>query len=136
MKAYSALANFVFGLFACGASAGAITYDPPVSAKANGGASCFVGDRLSKPSSEPPPLVRYPPMYPERCVRRAKRSETVDLLFDVGPDGTTCNVRIAATTNECLNEAAAKAVLKWKYTATEYGAADIETKMTMQLSSP
>jgi TonB family protein len=131
-----ALSSFLVGLSAWGASAETVTYDPPFLADANGGETCFFGERSAEPVAEPTPLVRYPPKRPKRCLRRANPSETVTLLFDIGPDGTTCNVRIAATTNECLNEAAAKAVLRWKYTATENGAADIETKMTMQLSSP
>lgn len=136
MRLFLALASFLAGLSAWGVSAETVTYDPPFLADANGGESCFIGDRSAEPVAEPAPLVRYAPRRPKRCLRRANPSETVTLLFDVGPGGTTCNVRIAATTNECLNEAAAKAVLRWKYAASENGAADIETKMTMQLSSP
>jgi len=67
------------------------------------------------PDRDAQPLVRIPPQYPERCMARAKASETVFVEFDVTPDGTTTNIRVVDTTNSCLNSAATKSVERWKY---------------------
>lgn len=67
------------------------------------------------PDRDAQPLVRIPPQYPERCMQRAKASETVFVEFDVTPDGTTTNIKVVDTTNSCLNSAATRSVERWKY---------------------
>jgi TonB family protein len=61
------------------------------------------------------PIVRVPPVYPSKCERRAADREGVLVEFDVSEGGTTENVRIPESTNECFNEAAKTAVAKWRY---------------------
>lgn len=67
------------------------------------------------PDRDAQPLVRIPPQYPERCMQRARPSETVFVEFDVTPEGTTTNIRVIDSTNSCLNSAAVKSVERWKY---------------------
>ncbi|MEM6537294.1 MAG: energy transducer TonB [Pseudomonadota bacterium] len=67
------------------------------------------------PDRDAQPLVRIPPQYPERCMSRAKPTESVFVEFDVTPDGTVTNVRVLDTSNSCLNRAAIRAVQRWKY---------------------
>jgi len=67
------------------------------------------------PDRDAQPLVRIPPSYPERCMSRASSSETVSVVFDVSPDGRTTNIKVADSTNSCLNRAAMRSVERWKY---------------------
>lgn len=67
------------------------------------------------PDRDAQPLVRIPPVYPERCKQRAGPRETVFVEFDVTPEGTTTNIRVIESTNSCLNSAATKSVERWKY---------------------
>jgi len=67
------------------------------------------------PDRDAQPLVRIPPQYPERCMSRASSSESVVVIFDVTPDGQTTNIKIADSTNSCLNRAAIRSVGRWKY---------------------
>ncbi len=67
------------------------------------------------PDRDAQPLVRIPPQYPERCMTRAKASETVFVEFDVTPEGTTTNIKVVESSNSCLNSAASKSVERWKY---------------------
>lgn len=67
------------------------------------------------PDRDAQPLVRIPPQYPERCMSRASASETVQVQFDVTPDGQTTNITVVDTTNSCLNRAAMRSVERWKY---------------------
>jgi len=67
------------------------------------------------PDRDAQPLVRIPPVYPERCMTRAKPKESVIVEFDVTPEGTTTNIRIADSTNSCLNSSAKRSVERWKY---------------------
>lgn len=67
------------------------------------------------PDRDAQPLVRIPPQYPERCMSRADASETVQVQFDVTPDGQTTNITVVDTTNSCLNRAAMRSVERWKY---------------------
>ena len=67
------------------------------------------------PDRDAQPLVRIPPQYPERCMSRAKTTETVFVEFDVTPEGTVTNVRVVDTSNSCLNRAAIRSVERWKY---------------------
>lgn len=81
---------------------------PTISANLNIG-SGFNPDRDAQP------LVRIPPQYPERCMGRAAKSESVALQFDVTPEGTTTNVTVVDSSNSCLNSAAIRSVERWKY---------------------
>lgn len=67
------------------------------------------------PDRDAQPLVRIPPQYPERCMSRADSSETVQVQFDVTPDGQTTNITVVDSTNSCLNRAAMRSVERWKY---------------------
>lgn len=67
------------------------------------------------PDRDAQPLVRIPPQYPERCMSRAKPSESVMVQFDVTPDGQTTNIEAVDSTNSCLNRAAIRSVERWKY---------------------
>jgi protein TonB len=67
------------------------------------------------PDRDAQPLVRIPPQYPERCMASAKARESVQLEFDVTPEGTTTNIRVVGSTNSCLNREAARSVERWKY---------------------
>ena len=67
------------------------------------------------PDRDAQPLVRIPPQYPERCMNRAKASESVLVQFDVTPDGQTTNITTVESSNSCLNRAAERSVERWKY---------------------
>lgn len=67
------------------------------------------------PDRDAQPLVRIPPQYPERCMSRAKASESVLVQFDVTPDGQTTNISTVESSNSCLNRAAERSVERWKY---------------------
>ncbi|GJL91288.1 energy transducer TonB [Hyphococcus sp.] len=67
------------------------------------------------PDRDAQPLVRIPPQYPERCMTRAKASESVMVQFDVTPDGQTTNITTVESSNSCLNRAAERSVERWKY---------------------
>ena len=127
------IAAAIFGVAPTASIAETIEYEPPLLAENNGGLSCFEGNRLMDAGLEVQSLKRFPPLYPERCIRNASPVETVSVLFDVGPDGKTCNIRFAATTNDCLNEAVAKSVRRWRYDKSPAGGPDISSNVTMQL---
>jgi TonB family protein len=61
------------------------------------------------------PLVRVPPAYPERCMRRARNTEVIVLEFDVSEEGYTENVHIIDSSNRCLEKTAIESVKKWRY---------------------
>ena len=67
------------------------------------------------PDRDAQPLVRIPPQYPDRCMSRAKASESVAVQFDVTPDGQTTNITVVDSSNSCLNRAAIRSVERWKY---------------------
>ncbi len=67
------------------------------------------------PDRDAQPLVRIPPQYPERCMTRAKDTESVLVQFDVTPDGQTTNISTVESSNSCLNRAAERSVERWKY---------------------
>ncbi|MEO1015037.1 MAG: energy transducer TonB [Pseudomonadota bacterium] len=91
------------------------------------------------PDRDAQPLVRIPPQYPERCMSRAKATETVFVEFDVTPDGTVTNVRVLDSTNSCLNRAAVRSVERWKYQPkivdnTAQARRGVQTAITFQLA--
>ena len=53
--------------------------------------------------------------YPGKCIERAEALETVSIHFDIAVDGTTENVSALTSTNQCLNEAALRAVEDWTF---------------------
>lgn len=85
------------------------------------------------------PIKRIPPYYPEKCIARANKSESVTLVFDLTKGGRTENIRVVNSTNKCLNKAAIKAVSRWRYRerivdGEPVARKDIETVVTFQLS--
>lgn len=67
------------------------------------------------PDRDAQPLVRIPPQYPQRCMDRARDTETVVLEFDVTPEGSVVNPEVLDSTNSCFNRAAIRAVQRWRY---------------------
>lgn len=67
------------------------------------------------PDRDAQPLVRIPPQYPDRCMSRASALESVQVQFDVTPDGQTTNISVVDSSNSCLNRAAIRSVERWKY---------------------
>jgi len=67
------------------------------------------------PDRDAQPLVRIPPQYPQRCMDRARNTETVVLEFDVTPEGSVVNPEVLESTNSCFNRAAIRAVQRWRY---------------------
>mgnify|MGYP000365610811 CR=1 FL=1 len=61
------------------------------------------------------PLVRVQDAYPEKCMYRAAQQETVVVVFDVTEEGTTQNIRITESTNDCFNQTVIRSVGRWKY---------------------
>ncbi|GEM_PF-821055 len=67
------------------------------------------------PDRDAQPLVRIQDAYPERCMARAKNSESVTVQFDVTPEGTTTNVQVIDSTNRCFDRTVIRSVGRWKY---------------------
>ena len=61
------------------------------------------------------PIMRVPPEYPERCMRRARSIETVLVRFDVTETGETENIQVYDSTEVCLNKSAIQSVEQWRY---------------------
>ena len=64
------------------------------------------------------PKVRVPPRDFGRCLSRnssRKTVESVQLEFDVAPDGRTTNVRALESTDRCFERHAVEAVEAWSY---------------------
>ena len=63
----------------------------------------------------PKHIIRYPPIYPERC--RAKELEgRVVLEFDISPTGSVENARvIESAPTSCFDRASIKAIKQWKF---------------------
>ncbi|NOX82590.1 MAG: TonB family protein [Alphaproteobacteria bacterium] len=83
-----------------------------------------------------PKLIRSKaPRYPARCERRAAELETVTVFFDVTPEGRTANARAGVSTNACFNEAALRAISKWRFEPeTTNGAARLSTNRRATLN--
>lgn len=85
------------------------------------------------------PIIRYPPRYPERCIRRASSKEIIHIGFDVTREGTTENIHVIDSSNSCMDKAAMQAVEKWRYhPKTVNGEAvvrkGVETEITLELA--
>lgn len=63
----------------------------------------------------PTPLVRIPPVFPDRFLR-GDVSGFCKILFDVSPEGQPMNIQTTLCTNTQLKSATVKSVQKWKYT--------------------
>lgn len=60
-------------------------------------------------------LYREPPLYPNRCQRRAGEYEWVVLEYDISSDGIPENISIYESSNSCFDSAAVNAVKKWRF---------------------
>lgn len=78
------------------------------------GADLNIGSGFN-PDRDAQPLVRIPPQYPQRCQRSARLLETVVVEFNVTPEGNVINPSVVNTTNACFNQAAMRAVTRWRY---------------------
>jgi TonB family protein len=74
------------------------------------------------PAAAPAPAARLPLVGIKRDrpvvtaeLLREKQSGLVTVAFDVNPDGSTGNVRVASSTNRKLNSVAMEAVRQWRY---------------------
>lgn len=67
------------------------------------------------PDRDAQPLVRIQNPYPDRCMSRAKDSESVTVQFDVTPDGATTNIQVVDSSNSCFNRTVTRSVERWKY---------------------
>ncbi len=83
-----------------------------------------------------PKLIRSKaPRYPARCARKATELETVTIFFDVTPDGRTANARAGVSSNACFNEAALRAIAKWRFEPeTTNGVARLSTNRRATLN--
>lgn len=78
------------------------------------GADLNIGTGFN-PDRDAQPLVRIPPQYPQRCQRSARPMETVVVEFNVTPEGNVVNPTVINATNSCFNQAAMRAVTRWRY---------------------
>lgn len=65
----------------------------------------------------PKPIERIPPVYPQRCETLANPVETVEVAFNVTRRGVVTAARVAASSNQCFNEAALNAIRRWAFEA-------------------
>ena len=61
------------------------------------------------------PKKRARPNYPDRCYRGAYQDERVLVRFDVTTAGTTRNIEVVESSNDCFNDAALESVDTWQY---------------------
>lgn len=78
------------------------------------GADLNIGSGFN-PDRDAQPLVRIPPQYPQRCQRAAGVLETVVVEFNVTPEGNVVSPTVVSATNACFNQAAMRAVTRWRY---------------------
>lgn len=60
------------------------------------------------------PIIKLAPQYPEACKARGAQG-VVLVQFDVTDRGEVTNVRVISSDHRCLDRAAIKAVMGWKY---------------------
>jgi TonB family protein len=58
--------------------------------------------------------VQEPPILPP-ALQRNLQPGSVKVSFDVQPDGTTSDVKVASSTNRRLNAASVAAVSSWRF---------------------
>lgn len=90
------------------------------------------------PDRDAQPVVRIPPMYPDRCESRAQPVEYVVVQFDVTPEGAVVNPRVVNSSNSCFERAAMQSVSRWKYQPKVEGGQPkprfgVQTQITFQL---
>lgn len=79
---------------------------------------------------EAAPSERVTPVYPQRCEESAAPHETVIVAFNVSSRGTVSDARVASSTNTCFNQAAIRAIVRWRFTPrTVNGAPTIAADM-------
>jgi TonB family protein len=86
------------------------------------------------------PLLRVPPVYPEKCLNIADNFEKVVVEFDVTAEGTTENPRVVESTKKCFHASALKSVEDWRFRPMiRDGAATprpgVQTQITYELTS-
>ncbi len=103
--------------------------------------SALIADAPAAPSVRVPVIVEpklirsKAPRYPARCERKAAELETVTVFFDVTPQGRTANARAGVSSNACFNEAALRAISKWRFEPeTTNGAARLSTNRRATLN--
>lgn len=67
------------------------------------------------PQSAPKAIDRIDPIYPQRCETLANPVETVEVAFNVTRRGVVTAARVAASSNQCFNEAALNAIRRWSF---------------------
>ena len=113
-----------------------VLYDPPIQFEFKRPGKCKRSFPPKESSSDNQYLkYRCPPRYPERCMRRAGTFEVVKVLFDVDTDGRPVNIRVPASTEECLNKSAALSVARWLYDPSDGARKDVETTITYELAN-
>jgi TonB family protein len=60
-------------------------------------------------------IERIAPIYPQRCETLANPVETVEVAFNVTRRGVVTSARVAASSNQCFNEAALNAIRRWQF---------------------
>lgn len=102
----------------------ASTPTPAVSQPASQPDAVPAGDTGPDPVRQPDPvpdiidarLIRsIGPEYPVRCQGGAAALETVSVIFDVTAAGRPANARVTASSDDCFEDAAVAAVMKWRF---------------------
>ncbi len=83
---------------------------------------------------EPKPVCTVAPVYPEQCMRRAKKKESVSFFIDVTPSGQVERISLKETSNDCFVAAAKAAASNYRYELSEEGAKKIVVTLTFELS--
>jgi len=106
----------LLGLFACASSA--IIYETPLHMAADPEFECENDSSSAQSfsdSAKTKNLSRCAITLPEQCGPSAKFREQVKLLFNINTEGEPVGIRIAETTNECLNQPATDTLAQWRY---------------------
>ncbi len=80
-------------------------------------APAIVGLPGNEPRADTPAkaVERIDPVYPKRCESLASPRETVEVAFNVTRRGIVTSARVAASSNQCFNEAALNAIRRWSF---------------------
>lgn len=97
------------------AAAAIISYNPPRLATGVGDPVCVSAGAGVTIKSRVKLLQKCYPGVPEDCWAAFKIRAEVRLLLDIDPTGFAQNIRIAATSYECLNDSTASAARQWKF---------------------
>ncbi|HXM67099.1 MAG TPA: TonB family protein [Candidatus Acidoferrum sp.] len=86
------------------------------------------------PCATPPrALSKANPDYPEKA-RRSRHEGTVALGVTIGKDGGVHDIRIVKSVDDAIDEAAMKAVSKWKFEPASYQGSPVAVEMTIQVN--